>query len=238
MISYHGYSDSENPHDGPDDWQYSFFQQADDFLQQIDFIENIRRRVAPSTRIAIDEAGTILGFLCLDPHPPRIPSSYWNASGAVYAYLFMYVSKRDIDTLNISNGVGYPGYFPDLSLFDWTTGSPNARFRVLKLIKDNFGPGDVLVRTDIADLKGRRVDDVVTFSDFGAQAYRKADGTKKLLLVNKRNRPVKIRLAAPGNGVELQTVDDLTGGGLPRTSDLRDAILQLRPFSVSVATFR
>ena len=34
-------------------------------------------------------------------------------------------------------------------MMDWTTNKPNARFWVLKLIKDNFHPGDKMVETDV-----------------------------------------------------------------------------------------
>ena len=32
-------------------------------------------------------------------------------------------------------------------MIDWVNGKPNARYWVLKLIKDNFQPGDTLVET-------------------------------------------------------------------------------------------
>ena len=34
-------------------------------------------------------------------------------------------------------------------MVDWDTGRPNARWQLLKLIHDNFGPGDTLVSTQV-----------------------------------------------------------------------------------------
>jgi hypothetical protein len=34
-------------------------------------------------------------------------------------------------------------------MVDWNTGQPNARYWVLKLLRDNFGPGDKLVETSV-----------------------------------------------------------------------------------------
>lgn len=38
---------------------------------------------------------------------------------------------------------------PGVSLLDWETGAPNARYHVLKLLLDNFGVGDVLCETTV-----------------------------------------------------------------------------------------
>jgi hypothetical protein len=36
-------------------------------------------------------------------------------------------------------------------MVDWTNGKPNARYWVLKLVKNNFGPGDTLLGTVFTD---------------------------------------------------------------------------------------
>jgi hypothetical protein len=68
--------------------------------------------------------------------------------------------------------VGYPSQFPGVSMVDWTTGRPNARYWVLKLLHDNFGPGDKLVETASG------------VSYVYAQGFVSRDGQRKLLLVN------------------------------------------------------
>jgi hypothetical protein len=237
IISYHNYSFSWNPSDGPDQWQYSFFSQADDFVREIDFIENIRKRLSPSTRTAINETGTLLPTFSRDPNPPKIPDSYWNLSGALYAYLYLNISRRNVDALHVSQGLGYPGFFPDLSLFDWATGSPNARYRALQLIKANFVPGDKVIDTEIITPSGIALGAFSNFGDFAAQSYRGQNGVKKLLLINKRNRAISVAIPTMKAGGRVQTVDGATGGSSPRIFDLKDGSLQLSPFSISVVTF-
>ena len=72
-------------------------------------------------------------------------------------------------------------------MMDWTQNKPNARFWVLKLIKDSFHPGDKLVETSIDS------------GDVAAQAFVTPAG-RKLLLANKRNRTVESRTSRCGQG--------------------------------------
>ena len=65
----------------------------------------------------------------------------------MYAYLYVELAKRGVEVAGESQLVGYPTQFPSVSMVDWDTGQPNARFWVLKLLRDNFGPGDKLVET-------------------------------------------------------------------------------------------
>lgn len=239
MISYHGYAMSSSPQDGPEQWQHSFFSQADTFVDKVDFIENIRKRLSPATRTAINETGTLLGSsFGINPNPPKIHDSYWNISGAVYAYLYLNISRRDIDALHMSHGLGYPGFFPEITMFDWTTGKPNARYRSLELIKNNFGPGDSVIDTEIIRPTGQALGHLSIFADFAVQAYRKADGSKKILLINKRMRPIRVALPKLPGGAQVQTVDDATGGNSPRVSAHQGDSIELSPFSISVVTFK
>ena len=50
-----------------------------------------------------------------------------------------------IDVAGESQLVGYPTQFPSVTMVDWSDGRPNARYWVLKLLHDNFGPGDTLI---------------------------------------------------------------------------------------------
>ena len=76
-----------------------------------------------------------------------IENSYWNLAGALYAYLFGEMTKMGIDVAGESQLVGFPTQYPSVSMLDWNDGKPNARFWVLKLLHDNFGPGDKIVET-------------------------------------------------------------------------------------------
>jgi hypothetical protein len=118
--------------------------------------------------------------------------------------------------------VGYPSQFPSVTMIDWVNGKPNARFWVLKLIKDNFHSGDKMVETTGDPSAG------VT-----AQAFDTPTG-RKLLLVNQRNRSIEVALP-PGVGhAEISTVDEASDEGPPRTSSVMGPTLQLAPFAVTV----
>src|SRR5207302_10391385 len=98
-------------------------------------------------------------------------------------------AKMGIDVMGESQLVGYPTQFPSVSMLNYNTGAPNARFWVLKLLKDNFGPGDRLVETSEHN------------KDVAAQAFVTARG-KKLLVINKRGSLQEISLpqgAMPGS---------------------------------------
>jgi len=219
MISYHFYATPAEDQD-VESWQYTFFDQADRFLTTTQYIEEIRKRLSPSTRTTVNEIGSILPG---DPNRTApIPDSYWNLSGACYAYVFGHLTALGIDIAGESQMVGYPTQFPSVSMVDWNTGAPNARFRVLELLKDNFGPGDKVVKVAAA---GPYV---------YAMAVVKASGERKLLLVNKRNRDFE--LALPGAASEVQYVDQITKGDPPVKQSLSGDKVALRGFGVAVVT--
>jgi hypothetical protein len=108
-------------------------------------------------------------------------------------------------------------------MMDWTNNQPNARFWVLKLIKDAFHPGDKLVETALHS------------SDVGAQAFVTSGG-RKLLLVNKRNREIAVALPDTGKATAL-AVDLETGDGPARGVQLTSGTIKLEPFSVAVVSW-
>ena len=95
MISYHFYS-MPDADETPETMQYTIFNQADNFLTAVRYIESIRKRFSPHTRTYIDELGSMLP----DPTAPRlahpIPDSYWNLSGGMWAYIYGHLAlNRD-----------------------------------------------------------------------------------------------------------------------------------------------
>jgi hypothetical protein len=181
-ISYHFYATPAR-----DQGADSFFEQADRFVATVRYIEAIRKRLSPATKTMVNEIGSIL------PGDPKgegpIPESYWKLSGACYAYLFGQLASLGIDVAGESQLVGYPTQFPSVSMVDWNTGAPNARFRVLELLKQEFAPGDRIVKT-------------ASRSPFVyALGMVKPDGTRKLLLVNKRDREMDVEVS--GQAVKL-----------------------------------
>ena len=130
-ISYHFYGTPDFAKQDLSCYQYSFFNKADAFLDRVTYIENIRKRLAPNTFTTINEIGNILG----DQMGTSIPDAYWNLAGAMYAYLYLELTKMGIDVAGESQLVGYPTQYPDVSMINWKTGDPNARYWVLKLSK-------------------------------------------------------------------------------------------------------
>ena len=222
MISYHFYA---SPAGGEtlDDWQYTFFDQEAGFLNTVRYVEAIRKRLSPRTRTDTDELGVILPTDNKpgDNVPP--PAAYWNLAGALYADLFIELSRLQIDVVGESQLVGYPTQFPSVSMMDWTTNQPNARFWVLQLIKDSFHPGDKLVQT------------VLHSDDVSAQAFV-TPGGKKLLLVNRRNHEIDVALPGAVRATAL-VVDAESAENPARKVPLAGRVIKLEPFSVSVVSW-
>ncbi len=222
-ISYHFYA-SPSPGETLDDWQYTFFDQEAGFLNTVRYVEAIRKRLSPETKTDIDELGVILPTdnTVADHVPP--PAAYWNLAGALYADLYIDLSRLQINIVGESQLVGYPTQFPSVSMMDWTTNRPNARFWVLKLIKDSFHPGDKLVVTKLAS------------RDVSAQAFVTSTG-RKLLLVNKRNRELPVTLPDAGKATAL-VVDEETGEYPARKAPIAAGIIELEPFAVAVVSWQ
>ncbi len=229
-ISYHFYA-SPSAHQNINNWQYTFFDQADGFLATVRYINAIRNRLSPATKIDTDELGIILPddnnqVADASGHIASIPPAYWNAAGALYAYLYIGLANEGVDVIGESQLVGYPSQFPSVTMIDWTNGKPNARYWVLKLLKDNFHPGDKIVKTTLASDNG------VT-----AQAFVTPTG-KKLLIVNRRNRSTEITLPDSAGVAKISTVDKLSAEGPAVDSQLTGATLQLTPFAVSLVSWK
>jgi hypothetical protein len=110
-----------------------------------------------------------------------------------------------------------------VSMIDYNNGKPNARYWVLKLIKDNFHPGDKLVERKPYDGP----------SDVKAQGFITEEG-KKVLLVNRANSEKSVKLAADLVGAASFTVDEETGDGEPRVEKIQSQELKMAPFAVTV----
>ena len=221
VISYHFYA-GPSADQSPEVQQYMFFDQAAGFLNSVRYIDSIRQRLSPKTQTDLDELGCIPADDNAVPRKP-IPNSYWNLCGAVYAYLYGELARFGIDVAGESQLVGYPSQFPGVSMVDWNTGQPNARYWVLKLLHDNFGPGDKLVETDL---------DVPYVY---AQAFVTREGQRKLLLVNKRDRAFKVSFPA-SQGSAVTFVDQTTGFQPPMSAPLGTNTLTLKGYEVAVIT--
>jgi hypothetical protein len=225
MISYHFYA---SPLKGQslDNWQYSFFDQANGFLNSVRYIEAIRKRLSPETHTTVDELGVILPTdnTAEDKVPP--PAAYWNLAGSMYAYMFIELSRLKIDVIGESQLVGYPTQFPSVSMMNWENNQPNARFWALKLIHDSFHSGDSLVETSFT---GNHAEDVA------AQGFITGAG-HKLLMVNKRNAAIEVALP-DGEKATVLTVDAASGDGPARSVRPVGGKIKLEPFAVTVVSW-
>jgi len=232
-ISFHVYA-APSADENVDAWQYTFFGRANEFLAAARYILRLRDRLSPSTKVMINEAGSILSGDMFQGEPNHIeraiPPEYWNLSGALYAYLYLELAQLGVDTVGESQLVGFPSQFPSVSMVDWTTGKPNARFTVLELIKNNFGPGDDLPETEV------RNNGIPADADgIAAQAFVTSSG-RKLLLVNQRNREIVVDLPREWVGATVQVI--AIGSIDPTKQNLADVRLPLPPFAVAVVTLK
>ena len=156
-----------------------------------------------------------------------IPNSYWSLTGAMYAYIFGEFTKMGIDVAGESQLVGYPTQFPSVSEVDWKDGSPNPRLRVLQLLHDNFGPGDKVVEVDGT---------IFTASPFiYSLPVVTKDGKKRILLVNKRDRPFQVTIPGISGGQQVY-VDQTSGFGPVGSAKVASDTDTLNGFSVTAVT--
>jgi hypothetical protein len=220
-ISYHFYA-TPAALESPDTWQYTFFDQADRFISTVRFVEAIRKRLSPGTRTDTDEIGSILPGDNAVPRVP-IPGRYWNASGALFAYVYANLARMGVEVVGESQLVGYPSQFPSVTMIDWTNGRPNARYWVLKLLIDGLHLGDKICKTAASG-----------DGDVYAQGFTGTSG-RTMLLINRRNAPARVELPLPGG--RAQVVDEATGEEPARTSTLSGTALALDPFAVAVVSW-
>src|SRR5438270_1869602 len=223
FISYHFYA-VPTLDETPEVEQFTYFAQAEGFLKTVRYIEAIRKRLSRETKTTVDE----LGVISADDQAQgetghvskRIPESYWNLAGAMYAYLFGQLTELGIDVAGESQLVGFPTQFPSVSMVDWNNGKPNARFWVLKLLHANFELGDNQVE----------ITPTIASSPNNAYLYSLAfvakNGKRRVLLVNKRDRTFDVSVAGSAGG-QVNYVDQTTAFNPPATAKLNTDIVKL-----------
>jgi len=228
MISYHIFV-LPDADESPEVMSYTVFQQADKYLLAAGYIEALRERFAPQARTDVVDVATMLP----DPLAPKlahpIPRSYWNLSGAMFAYLYANLALLGVDVVGASELIDYPGIVAASTLVDWDTGRPNARYWVTKLLRDNFGPGDRIVRPPAYNvLEADPHPEVYT------QAFINPRGERKVLLVNKRTTAFTVRVTGASGG-SVQVVDQKTEAPAVQRALSADTV-ELTPLAVAVAT--
>jgi hypothetical protein len=130
-----------------------------------------------------------------------------------------------IDAAGMSSGLGYPNvYYPSVTIINWSTGQPNARYWTLKLLIENLGPGDRLMETQ------------VNLPYIVAQGYETPDGKRRILLADKRDRPFDI-VVPDGKRAQVRSVNQKTKFHPPETRTLETDKLVLQGFEVCILTF-
>lgn len=232
-ISFHVYA-TPSGDQTLEDWQYTFFDRASEFVSVTRYILQLRDMLSPSTKIMVNEAGSILNGDMAQGEPGHIekpiPPAYWNLSAALYAYLYIELAKLGVDTVGESQLAGYPSQFPSVTMIDWTNGKPNARFAVLELIKNNFGPGDELPATEVKSNGSFAESDAIE-----AQAFAR-DGHRRLLLINERNRDVAVELPKECLGATVHSIAGVSPDTV--TQNVGETKLHLKPFSVSIVALK
>ena len=228
MISYHFYAGGGADADGLDQWQDGFYKQADSFLKTVQAIEVIRNKSMPQMRTDLNEIGVILPEDSKEKGNPHYvgkqpPTAYWNAAGSMYAYLFGEVAKLGIDVIGESQLIGYPSQYPSVSMMDYVTNQPNARFWILQLLKTNFSPGDAIV-------------DASSTGSIIVDAFKTAKG-RKILLINRRNESITSLLPVEARRGIASWVAPSTGDGPPAVRKLNgDRSFVLEPFEVAIVS--
>jgi hypothetical protein len=141
----------------------------------------------------------------------------------MFADLYVQLAHLGIDVLGESQLVGFPGQFPSVTMLDWNTGQPNARYWVLKLLRDNFEPPIKMVESNL------------DIPYIHAQAFVTESGERKVLLINKRDRNFEIEMAG-ASGAHVATVDQTTGAQSAAITKLDGDKLTLRGLAVAVVT--
>mmetsp|Transcript_1113 Transcript_1113/g.2557 ORF Transcript_1113/g.2557 Transcript_1113/m.2557 type:complete len:566 (+) Transcript_1113:69-1766(+) len=251
-ISMHHYSGCTNRTD-PSTYSSGFFNGAKAFIDDLK-IRMAERDASPfpHVKIALNEMGVIMP----DDNNPNfgldgnLPDIYWNAAGAMYAHMFGVLAPMGVEVLGHSQLAGSPpipewgiplAQFPSVSLLDWRTGFGNARYWALKILIEEFAPGDKIVTTEWNEAgKSLGVDDQKNLT---CMASVKPDGTRKLLLVNHINdiQLVKVAGFADGAALSLKIVDQTavtsaSAHGIRTSSASAGEPIAMQPFAIIVAS--
>ena len=109
-------------------------------------IVGIRDQLSPSTKLSCDEMGVILPD-DNDQDAAPIPSIYWNAAGAMYAYLVGHMTVMGYDILGESQLAGSP------PIPQWDI--PEAQYPSVTLVRCMHPCGGTYGRAGELDERGR-----------------------------------------------------------------------------------
>ncbi len=140
------------------------FRDVEDWLPNVESAISVRNSLSPTTKLDMDEVGVILPNDNSDQwtgDDPGFPPIYWNAAAASFMYRFLLYAPLGLDymgdsalaqipNMTAARGPRWAPQFPSVSLLNWTTGAPTARYRVLQLLIQSTSPGMQLRATAVS----------------------------------------------------------------------------------------
>jgi hypothetical protein len=223
--------------------QYSMFDQLSAVIESMAYIDAIRKRLSPQTRISIGEIGILMSedlFAVYGAKPfdttNHTPKLWWNLAAAFYAVAFIELSQKGADIISTAHFIGYPPeMMPSVGIIDPESGKPHPQFHVLKLLREQLSLSrrwiPTSVRTAKGLAKGLRSDDVA------AQAFETDQG-RGLLLVNKRSRTINVAVDGVFPIASIQTIDE---SGVTQSTQINSGAIsevRLRPFAVTMIGYK
>jgi len=235
FVSYHCYTTYRSEFSRKEQIT-TVFDQTDQLLDAIRYSEAIRDEFSPTTGMILDELGTgPVGWAVLDSSTEYLPFEF-QLSAAMYAYLYGQMAVLGVDAGNVSGLVrSRPGsMFQELAMLS-EAGQPNNRYWGLKLLVDNLRPSDKLVATGVPSpsmLGGHEYRELPVY----VQAFVTQSGSRKLLLVNKRDGPSDV-LVPSAQGARMEFVDRTTANLQASSLQLLSDTITLNGLAVAVVTF-
>jgi len=217
------------------------FDQADEFIESLRYVCAIRDVLSPRTGLMITEIGTMNQGT--RARPTDLLRLEIQLSAAMYAYLYSRLAALGVKAVHISGLVAVQPdqMWQELAMIEWTSGRPNARYWVLKLLNEHFPTGSTLVQTrnftaPPYPLPPVALERMSRAAPVFGQAFVTPQGARKLLLIKRTNEPVAVNL-----GIEVAAswrfVDYGEGNGEPQTSDHRGNSFTMGPLVIAIANF-
>jgi len=215
------------------------FDQADEFIESLRYVCAIRDVLSPRTGLMITEIGTMNQGT--RARPTDLLRLEIQLSAAMYAYLYSRLAALGVKAVHISGLVAVQPdqMWQELAMIEWTSGRPNARYWVLKLLNEHFPTGSTLVQTrnftpPPYPLPPVALERMSRGAPVFGQAFLTPQGARKLLLINRTSEPVTVNL-----GIEVAAswrfVDHCEGNGEPQTSDHRGNSFRMGPLVIAIA---
>lgn len=216
MIGFHGYPTGPfGPFTRDPTTFAGMFTYLDDFVEYkvLPLLGVIASSAAPAVRIALDEEGVDMdNVLAGGVAPPGDNPRFWVAGGSYWAYLWAKCAALgpSVYVVGQSQYMDAPGQEPSVTMLDWSTGLPTAKYWTLELILRTVAMGDSLVQTTVPPGSNSTVLHALGF----LHSPRK---TPSLLLINKNNVLGTVTVQATGGtaagSCAALCVDESTGLG-------------------------